>query len=98
MENAFRNAWASNEQSTPLPVGSIDSFLNTMTAGAVSQISGSNPQSGFNKGKSDVAGLSQGASNTLADAFDPTWLQMLRLQNEGLLNVANEAPALLQAL
>ena len=49
------------------------------------------PQANFERGKSQVDGLAQGASKALADAFNPAWLQMLRLQNEGLLNVANEA-------
>lgn len=49
------------------------------------------PDTQGKSGPSEAQGAGQGASDALADAFDPTWLAMLELQNEPLINVANEA-------
>ncbi|MBZ0185192.1 MAG: hypothetical protein K8F91_02995 [Candidatus Obscuribacterales bacterium] len=50
-----------------------------------------NPLSQFQNAQSQMHGAAQGASESLADAFDPTWLAMLELQMSTLPNVANEA-------
>lgn len=52
---------------------------------------GGSPDKQGKAGASEAQGAGQGASDALADAFDPTWMAMLELQNEPLINVANEA-------
>ena len=52
---------------------------------------GFDPKAAFDKGQSGMHGAAQGASEAVADAFNPTWLAMLELQMSNLLNVANEA-------
>jgi len=51
----------------------------------------SKPGSAFAGGQAGMHGGAQAAADSLADAFDPTWLAMLELQMETLINVANEA-------
>ncbi|MBX9669798.1 MAG: hypothetical protein K2X93_19395 [Candidatus Obscuribacterales bacterium] len=51
----------------------------------------SEAHSNFKKGQSGSNGIAEGASEAIADAFDPTWLQMLELSSDTCLNVANES-------
>lgn len=50
-----------------------------------------NAQTAGNNAKASAAGAAQEAADSMADAFNPTWLQMLVLSRTPLLNVANEA-------
>jgi hypothetical protein len=49
------------------------------------------PQKGMQAGAAGAEGAAKGASEAMADAFNPTWTQMLILSATPLLNVANEA-------
>lgn len=64
--------------------------ISTQMAKAESDMAGA-PMNKFNEGQQEMHGACQGASEAVADAFDPTWLAMLELQMSNLLNVANEA-------
>lgn len=59
-----------------------NSFVNDLAGAPLSQ---------FNNAQSAMHGATEAVSEAMADAFNPTWEQMLNLASDNLINVANEA-------
>lgn len=64
--------------------------IRVTQAGMAADMAGA-PQAGFQGGQAGMEGAAKGASEALADAFNPAWTQMLILSKTPLLNVANES-------
>ncbi len=60
-------------------------------AGTMMGDQANSPDKAFGQGQACGQGACQGGGDALADAFDPTWLCMMDLNNQSLINVANEA-------
>ncbi len=91
----FTAAYRENfDKETNMPGGVAAAEDITRGMGLAASMMGdaaNDPQQAFKGGQACGQGACQGASEAMADAFDPTWLCMMDLQNETLLNVANEA-------
>ncbi|HMP50921.1 MAG TPA: hypothetical protein PKD05_05140 [Candidatus Melainabacteria bacterium] len=71
--------------------GTGQRIMGAIQKAAIESITGMDPKQKFDNAKSQQHGAAQGASDAVADAFNPTWIAMLQLQMSNLLNVANEA-------
>lgn len=65
--------------------------IRVTQANLANDLGAGTPQAGFDGGQAGAEGAAQGASEAMADAFNPTWTEMLILSQTPLLNVANEA-------
>ncbi len=72
-------------------ISASDAAHNTQLQARLAGDMQSYPHSKFSEGQAAGHGAAQGASEALSDAFDPTWIALLDLYCQPLINVANEA-------